>query len=775
MRALDRKKTIVVLVALLAVLAAWAWRSYDPAPLPALRDVTFDFYQRLKPRVPLGQPIRIVAIDERSIADFGQWPWPRTRIAALIDRLAALGVATVAFDMVFSEPDRTGPEGIIQQLREQNVPGGEAIEAALLALPRNDMVLAESISRAPVVLGFFNENESALGLPEAKAGFAFLGEDPKPVLPTIRASVRSLSILEDAAAGNGSISLTQQTDDVVRRVPMFLTDGEKVYPSMVIEALRVVLGEESYTLKTSYASGELSGGRLEMTEFRIGSQIAAPVDAEGRMLIYNAPNQPELYVSAADVLTLGDAALRPLFENHLVFVGASAVGLRDIRVTALGESVPGVYMHAQLADQVLSGTFLNRPDWAKGVELAAMFFISIVTVATLPFAGALASALFGLAMSVLVVGASWLAFANFGYLIDPLFPMLTGAAIYLLTTILLYAFTEQEKRFVRGAFQRYLAPDLLDKLEKNPESLRLGGEIRDMTLMFMDIRGFTPISERLNPQELVTFLNKLLSPLSEAILRREGAIDKYIGDSIMAFWNAPLDVKDHPRKAARAALDMMAALKELNDRDAFGFHRPEIGLGDVQIGIGLNTGEGCVGNMGSTNRFDYSVIGDTVNVAARIESTTKPAGWFILLSEATARGCPDFAVLRGGSMPLKGKSKPATLYALIGDEKLAATPQWRALADLHARFIAAFDAGDAAGAREISARCIEVAPVDLSEFYSALIRSMPAAAKASARKPAETASGNDPARSGLRKAKQLGAGTPAGLKRQSVRKSTGKA
>jgi adenylate cyclase len=775
MRALGRKKTIVVLVALMAAMAAWAWRSYDPAPLPAMRDVTFDFYQRLKPRIPIGQPIRIVTIDERSIAEFGQWPWPRTRIAALVDRLTALGVATIAFDMVFSEPDRTGPEGIIEQLREQQVPGGEAIEAALLALPKNDSVLAVAIGRAPVVLGYFNENDSQLGLPEIKAGFSFLGEDPKPVLPPIRASVKSLKVLEDPASGNGSISLTEQADDVVRRVPLFLTDGEKVFPSMVLEALRVVLGEQSYTLKTSYASGEFSGGRLEMTEFRIGSQISAPVDAEGRMIIYNAPNQPELYVSAADVLSLDEAALRPMFENHLVFVGASAAGLRDIRVTALGESVPGVYMHAQVADQILSGAFLNRPNWAKGVELAAMLLISIVTVAILPFAGALASALFGIAMAGLVLGASWYAFAAHGYLIDPLFPMLTGAAIYLLTTILLYAFTEQEKRFVRGAFQRYLAPDLLDKLEKNPESLKLGGEIRNMTLMFMDIRGFTPISERLNPQELVTFLNKLLSPLSEAILRHEGAIDKYIGDSIMAFWNAPLDVEDHPRKAARAALDMMAALKELNERDAFGFHRPEMGLGDVQIGIGLNTGEGCVGNMGSTNRFDYSVIGDTVNVAARIESTTKPAGWFILLSEATAASCPDFAVLKGGSMPLKGKSKPATLYALIGDERLASTSQWRELAGLHDRFLAACEQADAEAAREMSFRCMKTASVDLSAFYDALLQQLAAAPAKPAAEASENAPGIDPARAGLRKVNRLGRTTAAGPKRQSGRKSTGKA
>jgi adenylate cyclase len=349
-----------------------------------------------------------------------------------------------------------------------------------------------------------------------------------------------------------------------------------------------------------------------------------------------------------------------------------------------------------------------------------MILITTLIVAVLPFTGAGLSAAFGAVATAAMLLGSWIAFSRYGFLLDPVFPMLTGAAIFLLTTLLLYAVTEREKRFVRGAFQRYLAPDLLKKLEEHPETLRLGGEIREMTLMFMDVRGFTPISERLQPEELVNFLNKLLSPLSEAILAREGAIDKYIGDSIMAFWNAPLAVEDHPIKAARAALEMIEIVGKLNAADQFGFHKPEIGLGNVQIGIGLNTGLGCVGNMGSASRFDYSVVGDTVNVAARIESSCKAIGWPILLSETTAEHCAGLAFLEAGEIALKGKSRPAKLFALIGDEKLAETPDWKTLLIRHAQLMKAIRAGRRANFSGLKRDCLAIAPPGLEHFYGQL-------------------------------------------------------
>lgn len=716
MRVLNSKTLIVLLIALVCMVTAWNWRLNEPKLLQDARELTFDTYQRLKPRKPLGQPIRVVDIDEASIAAYGQWPWPRTQLAEIVDRLNELGALTIAFDMVFSEPDRTGPSGFISQLRNRKWSGYGEIEKLISDVPENDDVFAEAISRVPTVLGFFNEPRSRMGLPELKAGYAMLGEDPNPILPVISSSVMSLPQLQEAAVGQGSISLGNQSDDVVRQVPMFASDGKNIYPAMAIEALRVVQGAGSYVLKTSMASGEISGGRLAMTEFKVGDFIV-PLTHRGSILVYAAPVQDDLFISAKTLLDGTADELMPLIEGHVVFVGASASGLRDIRTSALGESVPGVYMHAQILDQILSGEFLNRPDWATGAEIAAMAITVALIVIILPFVGAITSAMFGAVASAAIAGASWIAFSRYGILIDPLFPMATGGAIFVITTILLFAFAEKEKRFVRGAFQRYLAPDLLNKLEKNPESLKLGGEIREMTLMFMDVRGFTPISEKLSPEALVTFLNKLLSPLSEIVQDHEGAIDKYIGDSIMAFWNAPLDVDDHPRKAARAALAMIRAVEELNTANAFGFHDTPVNIGDVQIGIGLNTGEGCVGNMGSAKRFDYSVIGDTVNIASRIESSCKEVGWPILVSEATAHACEDFAMLEAGAIALKGKSAPMQLFALIGDEELAKQAGWRDLLANHRKYRDALERGDDEEAEKARQACLRAAPVDLGTFY----------------------------------------------------------
>ena len=388
MKFLKDKRFIVFVAAILALAVARELRLADPPLIEALRNLTFDSYQRIKPRQPLGQPIRILDIDEASIAEYGQWPWPRTQIAAMVDRLRALGVACVAFDMVFSEPDRTGVAGFSKMLEEQKVPGREAIEAQISSIPDNDTVLAEAIAKVPTVLGFFNEPRSHQGLPQPGAGFVVLGVDPAPLLEPIKAAVMSLPALRQAAAGSGSISLSRTSEGVVRRVPMFLAADKEKYPAFALETLRLAQGAPSYTLRTNSGSGDTAVSYDAMVSFKVG-QFVVPVTKEGELLIYYSHDDPALYVSAADLFHKTDAELAPLFEGHIVFVGASASGLRDIRVTTLGESVPGVFMHAQVADQILSGTYLSRPDWAQGAEIAAMVIITTLIVAVLPFTGAI--------------------------------------------------------------------------------------------------------------------------------------------------------------------------------------------------------------------------------------------------------------------------------------------------------------------------------------------------------------------------------------------------
>ncbi len=719
-RVLSRKAFQVMLIAANVLLAAWIARSYDFAFMEAARNVVFDQFQRLKPRVSQTLPVRIVDIDENSIRTVGQWPWPRSRIALLVDRLAELGAATIAFDMVFSEPDRTSPAQLIEEL----LAGGGEIDGELAAklngLADNDEIFAHSLESSPTVIGFFGTATPNTARPRNSAAFVLAGDDPKNSMVQMRGSIVSLPLLQEAAAGVATISLTgNRTSDAIRRVPLFLTDGTAIFPTLAMEALRVATGGSTYVLKTTSASGETSGGATGIVAAKVGDFVV-PTSASGEIYLYYGYNEAADYISAELLLGPNYRDLAPLIEGHIVFVGTSAVGLSDLRITTLGETVPGVSLHSQLAKQILTGSFLQRPDWADGAEMAMAVAITLLMMAVLPYTGAFVSALFGALCSACVLALSWIAFDWHGILIEPLFAMLTGGAVYVVSITLTFAATERERRFVRSAFQRYLAPTLLKKLEAAPEQLVLGGELRDVSMMFLDIRNFTGISEKLGPTELVAFINQLFSPLSDIIQEHEGAIDKYIGDSIMAFWNAPMDVKDHQRKACISALEILDAVEKLNRDDAFGFNRNSIDIPEIRIGVGINSGVSCVGNMGSSNRFNYSVVGDTVNIASRIESETKNLGWPILVSAATASEVGDMAFLYVGSIFLKGKSHDVDLYALVGNEGYAASPEFERLKKQHDLMIKVRGSGNSADLARAIRQCTALAPERLKSLYGPL-------------------------------------------------------
>ncbi|MCP4185582.1 MAG: adenylate/guanylate cyclase domain-containing protein [Hyphomicrobiales bacterium] len=725
-RIIGNKNVFITIIGLAVLLIAIQWRNAEPNILVSARNIVFDNYQRIKPRTAVATPVRIVDIDDASLKEHGQWPWPRTRIASLVKRLTQLDAAAIAFDVVFAEADRTTGREISRHLDEINWPDRENLKTMLNGLPDNDQIFAEAIAKSSVVLGFFRlppstSESNPNSMPLNKAKYAFLGHDPKSLLEKAVNSTAPLKIFQEPAAGIALAHASpNKTDDIVRKVPLFFQDETTLFSSLSIETLRVALGKSTFVVKTSSASGEVDSGASAVTEAKVG-QFSFPLTNNGEFNVYYAHRQAGRYIPARDVLSENDAKLRQQIEGNIILIGTSATGLEDLRISALGETISGVSIHAQIIDQILTGTFLSRPDWAKGAEILFTIVICLLILAILPFSSALGSAVAGSVLAAIIITTSWFAFSQKGLLIDPIFPTITAVTLFLLTTVIRFAVTEREKRFVRSAFQHYLAPDLLNQLEQRPESLKLGGEIRDMTLMFMDIRGFTPISEKLDPEELVVFLNQLLSPLSEIIMKHEGAIDKYIGDCIMAFWNAPLDVKDHRRKAAKATLEMLTCVKELNDRDAFQFKSGNTGLGNVEIGIGLNSGEGCVGNLGSSQRFDYSVVGDTVNVAARIESSCKKFGWPLLLSLGTAESCEGFAMLKAGMVSLKGKSQPSALFALLGDEEFSNSQYFKTLSQLHDDLVKDLEQIDwKNGGKKVLAKinkCRKHADENLDEFY----------------------------------------------------------
>lgn len=670
---------LVALVLGLAIAGtASALRIADPYELRLARELVFDAFQRLAPRPYRESGVRVVDIDEASLAEIGQWPWPRSILATLVERLGDLGASAIAFDMVFPEADRLSPARLARQADLRGAIGADAVGAVARSLPDNDELFRNAIAGKPVVLGFSaipGRNERR---PAVRAGLAFTGADPREALPRLSAAATNLPLLDTAASGVGSITLSPlDSQGVVRRIPLVWSDGTRVYPSLVIEALRVAQKEASVLIhsrnEAPFAMTAVGVGRYEM-----------PTTGAGELRIRFGHDLSARYVPATRILSNGDdAALRGLVARHIVLIGTSATGLFDGRATALAETVPGVAVHAQALEQILSGEHLWRPDWVEPFEAAWTLLIGVLVTGVSIFSAPITALVYGgVAAAVTFLGA-WGAFRLEGLLLDPLLPSAAGLVLYVALISFRYFVSDRERRFVRQAFARYVAPEYLTQIERNPQNLRLGGDEREVTVLFLDIRGFTALSERLSPTQVVEFLNLLFSRLSEDVLAEGGTIDKYIGDSLMAFWNAPIPTADHAARACRAALRMRDSLRKLNEVDAFRFRQRGDALPDVAIGIGINTGPALVGNMGSEIRFNYSVVGDVVNVASRIEGQCKPLAFDIVVARTVAAAAPGLAYLEAGTLDLRGKAGREKLLLLVGDEQVAADLVFRSLRENH--------------------------------------------------------------------------------------------
>ncbi len=699
----DRRRARIVWFAGLTALGlVLAFGALQHPSLDRLTALVFDTYQRLLPRPEAQAQVAVVDIDEPSLARLGQWPWPRSTLAALLDRLAEAGAATIAFDIIFPEADRTSLLTQAELLRK----AGATVSLPSDLAGSNDVLFAEAIGRNSVTLGLVISNETASPLPPPKAGFAFGGADPKIYLPPYRGGVGNLPEFTAGAAGLGSFSFPTAGDGVVRTIPLVFDVGDQLYPTLALEALRVAQGAGSYVIRSTGASGELDSGRPAMVALRDGA-LEVPTGPQGELWIYYSglPSMPTL--SAGDVLTADMASLSEQLAGRIVLVGTSAVGLRDIVTVPLGYALPGVRVHAEIIDQIVGQVFLSRPDWSVGAELGATALFGLLLIAIAARSGVLITTAASLALLAIAFGGSWSAFATLRLLIDPLLPALAVGLVFLVTTPILLLLVDRERQFVRGAFGRYLSPTMVERLAADPERLALGGELRELTVLFSDIRGFTSLSEDLNPTELTALLNGFLTPMTDILLAAEGTIDKYMGDAIMCFWNAPLDIADHERKACLAALDMRTELDRLNQvRD-----RP------LSIGIGLNSALCCVGNLGSAQRFSYSAIGDGVNVASRIEGLTKAYGVTILVAEPTRQAASDLAFLEVDLVRVVGRERPLPIHALLGNATVARSDAFARLAADHAELIATYRAADPLAASGALNRTRSHGVVELSKLY----------------------------------------------------------
>ena len=662
-------------------------RIADPPALEEIRARTFDSFQLIDPRVKTVRPVLIVDIDDGSLGKIGQWPWSRTVIADLITNLTRLGAVVIAFDVIFAESDRLNPDVAADTFRNLD----EETKAKLRALPSNDQLFADAMRRSRVVLG---ESGLSAATPELDknlpvTGLAMLGEDPQRFMFQFPGLLRNTPLLEEAASGRGLFTIKTERDGIVRRVPMIMQAQGATMPSLSFEVLRVATGTDTIFIKSDQAGIK----SIAVKGFEI------PTDRNGQLWVHFAPHDASIYVSAADVLEGRVAADK--VARKLVLIGTSAVGLLDLKTTPIDPVMPGVEIHAQVLESALTHGVLSQPSYAITLEFFAAIVLGILVIILVPLFGPVTLGAFGVLFASVLVATSWYFYTRHRLLIDFTYPLLSTAAIYLTLIFTSFVREQAQRRQIRSAFGQYLSPALIEQLAQSPEKLVLGGEEREMTIMFSDVRGFTTISEsfKSDPQGLTTLMNRFLTPLTNAILDRKGTIDKYMGDAIMAFWNAPLDDREHQLHACEAAIDMLERIDVLNQERAIEAKQNGQTFIPINVGVGLNTGLCVVGNMGSDLRFDYSVLGDSVNLASRLEGQSKEYGFPIIVGSKTALAVKDkFAILELDFIMVKGKKEPEVIYAIAGREETAHSGRFQRLRNLTIEMLACYRSRDWDGA-----------------------------------------------------------------------------
>jgi len=694
---LSLRRAAPVLAGLAALALLLIGRLLLPDPAERLRFAVFDGLQRLSPRLMAASesPVRVVDIDDESLRRHGQWPWPRSTVSILVARLQDLGAAAIALDIVFAEADRTSPAGLAESWRAAY---GWAPGAA--DLPDHDRTLAATFARGGVVTGYGLLPRANGARAVAAPSFAVIGPDPVGQLQRFAGAVPNLEMLDAAAAGHGSFTIAAGRDEIVRRLPLLSVYDHAMVPSLSVEALRVAQGEESLTIRSeSDAGGTITGHTL-----RIGA-LEVPLDREGMLAIHHGGAVAARMIPAWRLLDPDDAAtLKDEVAGRIVLVGTSAVGLSDLRPTPLNAFEPGVAVHAEAIEQMVSGQHLVRPAWASGAEILFGALLAVGVV----FAAALAplrlASGFALGLAAACLCGTYLAFTQAHWLLDPSLTLVGLAAGFVATSSTRHLLVERDASRLKTAFTHYLSPDLVAVLARDPDRLRLGGETRPMSFVFTDLEGFTAMTERHGPEALVSLLNRYLDGLCAVAMAHGGTVDKIVGDAVHVMFNAPLDQPDHAARAVACALGM--------DAFAMGF-RDEQRAAGIAFGvtrIGVNTGPALVGNFGGARRFDYTAHGDAINTAARLEAANKTLGTRICVARSTRDACGDGPFRPIATLTLRGKEEGIEVFEpLVRD-----SAQDEATVARHVGYLAVFArlmAGDASAEADLL-RLHEADPAD---------------------------------------------------------------
>lgn len=623
---------------------------------------------RLRLTMPGTQDSRIVILDideksliERERGGEGRWPWPRDRLALLLDKLFDhYQIAVVGFDMVFAETDNSSGIRVLEKLGEQQLKGVPQFHAAFSQIRPQldyDQLFAQSMKDRAVVLGYIFLGEAATKgmLPAPVLTTADFGGQGPPAVP-FSGYTANLEAFQKNAASGGHFNSLPDDDGIIRRVPMLAKFRDAYYEPLSLAMVRLIAG--SPKVKPIIGEGGASTGYVGVEAIRIG-KYEIPVDHQSAALVpYRGPQGSFQYYSLVDVLN--ERVDVENLRGKIALIGASAPGLLDLRATPVDPVYPGVEIHANLIAGMLDQNIKNRPPYAQGAEFVLILVLGLAMAIWLPVLSPQQATLVTLSVLLLALATN-LGFFHFSHIVLPIASVLAMILLLFMLNMAYGFFVEARgRRQITGLFGQYVPPEVVDEMAQDPEKASMQGESREMTVLFTDVRGFTTISEGLEPKALSALMNEFLTPLTEVIYKHRGTIDKYMGDCIMAFWGAPLKDPNHARNGLLAGLEMQRTLKGM--QDSFKARNwPEI-----RIGVGLNSGRMSVGNMGSRVRLAYTVMGDAVNLASRLEGITKEYGADIIVGEDTKSAVPEVVFREIDRVRVKGKDTAVTIYEPLG-------------------------------------------------------------------------------------------------------------
>jgi adenylate cyclase len=636
------KSKLFILIGTLSLLVALEFLYIDkPIIMENINNTLIDSAFKYRGEKEADKRIIIIDIDEKSLASLGQWPWSRHKVAQILDNLTKADVGIIGLDMVFAEKDRSSPRTIAAEI---NIEAENLIDY--------DEFLAQTLQNTPTITGFVFNLEQATGgeAPNTNAMFIEHNKGENTYLLEAKGITTNIEILQQSSYSSGSFNTLPDDDGIVRYVPLLFSYEDTVYPSLSFEMIRIMLGEK----KVHIVYDENGVDFIKLGEIEI------PTDAQGRLFVnYRGPKNKYHYISAIDVFN--NTFDKKEIEGSIVLLGTSAVGLLDLRATPYDSAYPGVEVHANVLDNILNNNLIASPSYAMSIDMLSIFVSILVVSLIVSFATPLVS--FGLILVFFTLQATFYQTMLFEehLLLNYAFPLLSALlTMFAITFVKIYQ-ENRQKVLIADKFSKKVSPQVVDKLLRSDKDAFSVAQT-EVTIFFSDVRNFTTISEGFeNPKDLIEYLNTYMSPMSQIIIDHEGTIDKYIGDAIMAYWNAPLEVKNHADKALSAAIKQIDALKNLN------ITLKEKNYPPIEIGIGIHTGEAIVGEMGSEGRSDYTVIGDSINLGSRIEGLCKPYGAKILISESTKRKLTQtYQIREVDKVQVKGKEEAVTIYEVCG-------------------------------------------------------------------------------------------------------------